>query len=84
MALSSSSIVFSDANSCGDEDAEQSLALAPPTLLHVLMTLFLWSTSLCIAIGFEDVSVVLALSGDFMHAHDAPSADLRMTWWCTL
>ena len=36
----------------------------PPTSAHVLLTVCLWATSLCIAIGFDDVSVVLALSGE--------------------
>ena len=37
----------------------------PPTALHALMTITLWSLSLCVAIGFEDVSIVLALSGTY-------------------
>lgn len=36
----------------------------PPTVLHFLLTLCLWAISLVIAIGFDDVSVVLALSGN--------------------
>ena len=38
--------------------------IMPPTSAHVLLTVCLWATSLCIAIGFDDVSVVLALSGE--------------------
>jgi len=44
-------------------DRNDSTNVAPPLALHFLMTVILWSFSLAIAIGFNDVSLVLSLSG---------------------
>ena len=74
--LSTATIVFSDAmaereaqqspadesSGYGGEEEEEDDA-ASPTSLHVLITICLWSTSLCVAIGFDDVSIALTLSG---------------------
>lgn len=35
----------------------------PPMALHVLFTVLLWTTSLCIALAFDDLSQVLSFSG---------------------
>ena len=64
ISVKSDRISFSDAygndKTLDDQDDSE---LWPPTILHGLATTCLWSISLCIAIVFEDVSVVLSLSG---------------------